>query len=338
MHNSNNTEHGTNSNTHTDVNSNANNGSNDTGSISGDRLWDEILKAIVDTMPEQLFPLFREAFGKEYPPGTPITLLRTEHSTYADNPDKSPSSNLMDITLLVADTDYYHLECQMRNDSQMVLRMLSYDLHFSLQHTTPPDPAAGEIVLRFPRSVVIYPDRNTALPDSLRCRLVFSDHSEHIYQVPAVKIQTYTLEQIRRRHLYLFLPYTLLRLRPKLDHVTPLTKEELTAFVKEVIVILEEDTAAGYLTSQESFDYIQLLLHASKHIFHKHPDYHEEVLQVTKPLIKLPSVELSETKKALDRAYAEIADKDAELANSRAEITRLREMLLALQGSSAPQG
>lgn len=270
--------------------------------------------------------------------GTPITLLRTEHSTYADNPDKSPSSNLMDITLLVADTDYYHLECQMRNDSQMVLRMLSYDLHFSLQHTAPPDLAADEIVLRFPRSVVIYPDRNTALPDSLRCRLVFSDHSEHIYQVPAVKIQTYTLEQIRRRHLYLFLPYTLLRLRPKLDHVTPLTKEELTAFVKEVIVILEEDTAAGYLTSQESFDYIQLLLHASKHIFHKHPDYHEEVLQVTKPLIKLPSVELSETKKALDRAYAEIADKDAELADSRAEITRLREMLLALQGSSAPQG
>lgn len=33
-------------------------------SLSGDRLWDEILKAIVDTMPAQLFPLFREIFGK----------------------------------------------------------------------------------------------------------------------------------------------------------------------------------------------------------------------------------------------------------------------------------
>ena len=94
--------------------------------------------------------------------------------------------------------------------------------------------------------------------------------------------------------------------------MTPLTKEELTAFVKEVIVILEEDTTAAYLTSQESFDYIRLLLHASKHIFHKHPDYHEGVLQVTKPLIKLPSVELRETKETLDRAYADIADKDAE--------------------------
>ncbi|SOY30142.1 hypothetical protein AMURIS_02865 [Acetatifactor muris] len=51
MRNSNNTKHGTNSGTHTDVNSNANNCSNNTSSISGDRLWNEILKAIVYTMP-----------------------------------------------------------------------------------------------------------------------------------------------------------------------------------------------------------------------------------------------------------------------------------------------
>lgn len=58
---------------------------------------------------------------------------------------------------------------------------------------------------------------------------------------------------------------------------------------------------------------------------------------MTKPLIKLPSVELRETKEALDKAYAEIADKNAELANSKAEIARLKEMLLA-QSSLAPQG
>ena len=37
---------------------------------NGTRLWDEILKAIVDAMPEQLFPLFKEVYGKEYPKGT----------------------------------------------------------------------------------------------------------------------------------------------------------------------------------------------------------------------------------------------------------------------------
>lgn len=124
----------------------------------------------------------------------------------------------------------------------------------------------------------------------------------------------------------------------------------MTVFVNKVIVILEEDTATGYLTPQEAGDYIRLLLHASKHIFQKYPDYHEEVLQVTKPLIKLPSVELRETKEALDKAYAEItenkakmAEKQAELDNSKAvladkdaEIARLKKMLLA-QGNPIPQ-
>lgn len=108
----------------------------------------------------------------------------------------------------------------------------------------------------------------------------------------------------------------------------------MTAFVKEIIVILEEDTTAGYLTPQESLDYIRLLLHASKHIFHNYPDYHEEVLQVTKPLIKLPSVELRETREALEKAYVELADRDAEIADKDAEIARLREILF-MQGKPA---
>ena len=36
----------------------------------GKNLWDEIFNTIVDVMPEQLFPLFKEVYGKEYPKGT----------------------------------------------------------------------------------------------------------------------------------------------------------------------------------------------------------------------------------------------------------------------------
>lgn len=197
---------------------------NSTNLFVNDKLWDEIFKSIVNTMPEQLFPLFREAYGKEYPPGTAIQLLAAEHSTYLDDPGESPSSNLMDIALLVAGTDYYHIECQMHNDWQMVLRMVCYDLHFSLLHTASSESDTGEVTIRFPRSVVLYPDRNDALPDSLRCRILFPDQTEHIYQIPTVRIQTYSLDEIHKKHLNLFLPYTLLRLRPRLKHVSPLTK------------------------------------------------------------------------------------------------------------------
>ena len=100
---------------------------------TGGKLWDEILKAIVDAMPEQLFPLFKEIYGKDYPKGTSITLLATESSTYQESPDTPPGSRLSDITFLVNGTDYYHLECQMHNDQDIVIRMIAYDLHFAMR-------------------------------------------------------------------------------------------------------------------------------------------------------------------------------------------------------------
>lgn len=42
---------------------------------------------------------------------------------------------MSDISLLVNGVDFYHLECQMRNDQDMVIRMIAYDLHFAMQYT-----------------------------------------------------------------------------------------------------------------------------------------------------------------------------------------------------------
>ena len=117
---------------------------------AGGKLWDEILKAIVDAMPEQLFPLFKEIYGKDYPKGTSITLLATESSTYQESPDTPPGSRLSDITLLVNGTDYYHLECQMHNDHDIVIRMIAYDLYFAMQYTTSEDEKQGGFVMHFP--------------------------------------------------------------------------------------------------------------------------------------------------------------------------------------------
>lgn len=72
--------------------------------IIGQRLWDEITKALSLNMTHRLLPVIREAYGKEYPPHTPIQLLSTVHSTYLDNPSRKLSSKLMDISVLVGET------------------------------------------------------------------------------------------------------------------------------------------------------------------------------------------------------------------------------------------
>ncbi len=296
---------------------------------NGSMLWDEILKAIVDVMPEQLFPLFKEVYGKDYPKGTPITLLATESSTYLEDPDAPPSSRLSDIALLVNGTDYYHLECQMLNEQEMVIRMIAYDLHFSIKYTAQKDEKTGGFVMRFPRSAVIYPAKNKCIPEFLKCRIIFQDNSEHIYQIPTVRIQSYSLREIQEKHLTLFVPYLLLKFRPRLNprRKSFLTKKELTDYISEVILMLKEEQNHGYLTDRECNDYINLFRRASERIFVKHPGFRKEVDRMTKPLIELPSViqkRLEDENKAL---LADLADKNALLADKNAELARMRKLL-----------
>lgn len=290
------------------------------------QLWDEILKAIVDTMPEQLFPLFKEVYGKEYPKGTPIVLLSTESSTYLEAPDAPPHSRLSDIALLVNGTDYYHIECQMHNEHDMVIRMIAYDLHFAMQHTTSEDQGNGGFVMRFPRSTVIYPAKNSRLPEFLQCRVIFQDGSEHIYQIPTVRIQSYSMEEIHEKHLTIFIPYVLLRLRPKLNPARkhPLSKKELTAFVENVIFILKDELNKGYLTIQQFDDYINLFRLAAEKIFEseKHSGYRKEVDLMTKPLIELPSVLQKRLLAEIEQKNALLAEREAELAQKNAELTQ----------------
>ena len=288
----------------------------------GTKLWDEILKAIIASMPSQLFPLFKEVYGREYPKGTPIVLLGSETSSFQEDSNSPPKSTLMDIALLVAGTDYYHLECQMKNNSEMVIRMFAYDVRFTITHSKYIDSDTGEMTLYFPRSVVIYPEKNSDLPDYLKCRVVFQDDSEHIYKIPTVRIQTYSLKEIKQKHLTLFIPYVILRLRPRINAGNDpiMTQKELTEFVEEVIFVLKEELFNGYLTEREYHDYVSLFRLAADRVLAKHPHMQEEVHRMTEPMIKLPSMIEDELWAKIEDLKAQIVDHDAQIANQKTQI------------------
>ena len=294
----------------------------DPAALDSSKLWDEILKAIVRTMPSQLFSLFKEAYGRDYPKDTSIILLSTETSSFQENNKVPPSSTLMDIVLLVGGTDYYHVECQIKNEQEMVIRMFAYDVRFAITHAKTMNENTGEVTLYFPRSVVIYPEKNEAIPDHLQCRVVFQDNSEHIYKIPTVKIQTYSLEEIHRKHLILFIPYAILRLRPKLarGRKHPLTEKELTEFVKEAIFVLKEELSDEYLTEREYQDYMNLFHFAASRVLANHPQMQEEVNRMTEPLIVLPSMIWDEMDAEIAEREAKIADQDAKIADQAAKI------------------
>lgn len=206
----------------------------------------------------------------------------------------------------------------------------AYDVHFAITHTKNIDGNSGEITLRFPHSAVIYPAKNSTIPDHLQCRILFQDNSEHIYQIPTVRIQSYSLAEIGEKHLTLFLPYTILRFRTQKNR-RKLTKKELTEYLDEVILILGNEVSAGALTELQYRDYVRLIRHAAERVFAGDTELRKEVDRMTERLIRLPSDEYREMKAEYEAAIAkqkeEIAKQEEEIAKQKAEIRRLQEQL-----------
>lgn len=122
----------------------------------------------------------------------------------------------------------------------------------------------------------------------------------------------------------------------------------MTDFIREVIVILEDELKEGYLTDREFDDYVNLFRCAAEKIFQNHSNLRKEADLMTKPLIELPSVlqkrlrtendaliaDLAERDAVIADKNAELADKsakladkNAELADKNAELARMRELL-----------
>ena len=291
--------------------------------LNSDKLWDEILKSIVQNMPAQLLPLIKDVFGIEYSKDVNITLLPTEQTLPQDGNYQKLTSIYSDIALMIDGKDIYHIESQMKNTDNMSIRMIKYDFHLALSNST--TKADGKsFTIEFPKSVVIYPAVNNSIPDELTCHLIFPDGSTHDYKVPTVKIQTYSFQEIREKHLTLFLPFKLLQFVPRLkSSKSPLTANELTKCVDDIIFILKEEKDAGRITQAQYEDYIDLIDKSAERVFAKHQNFQEQVINMTKSLITLPSERYAMYEKQIaekDSAIATItAEKDAAIANITAE-------------------
>ena len=290
-----------------------------------EQLWDEILKAIVERMPKQILPLIQDVFGITYPDDVTITLLPTETTLPQDEDFRKLTSIYSDIALKI-ENDLYHLECQINNDSNMSIRMIKYDFHLGLSARILFDSEENTIV--FPKSVVIYPSPDDNIPDELVCHLLFPDGSRHDYKVPTLRIQQYDLEEIQQKHLTLFLPYKLLQFRPRLkSKINPITETELTDFINDIILILRDELESGRLTQFEYEDYIELIDKSAKRVFKSHKILREQVINMTKSLITLPSERYEKYEKQLAEKDAALLQKDAALSQKDCEIAELKRQL-----------
>lgn len=207
-------------------------------------------------------------------------------------------------------------------------------------------------MLEFPKSAVLFLQGTKKIPDHLSCQIKFQDGSTHEYRVPTVKVQSYTLEEIRQKHLCMLIPFLPIRFRRHIpsDHKFESTtspeeqktlkekleksKEELTSFFQETILVLDQEIADGFLTESDKNLILFLLQKSMLRISYRNKNLCQEVYTMTEPVLRLPTDELFEViheRDALKRACAkkdsELADRDAKLADQDAKLADLDAIL-----------
>lgn len=295
------------------------------------QLWDEILKKEVFLMGDQLLPLIKEVHHREYPRDVSIKPLATEYSV--NRADSGAIASIRaDITVMIAERDIYHLECQTDMDGTMVMRMLEYDVPIAISYAKTDEN--GIYQLQFPHSAVLYLQSNRKVPDFLTAQITFQDGSTHDYTVPVIKVQAYTLEEIRDKHLCILIPFLPLRFRPMLKSRKRPEKEELTDFLQQIIIILEEEVEKGFLTNANQKSILSLLCKSMIRVFYKDETLLREVVAMTEPILELEFekiARLEKENKTLEQDIAVLEQSNIVLEQSnktlQEEIAHLRKLL-----------
>ena len=166
-----------------------------------------------------------------------------------------------DLLVQIGNKDLYHMECQMKRDGHMAVRMLEYDANIALRE------AEGDgKKIRFPQSAILYLDGAENIPDMETCTIIFQDGTEYEYQIPVMKVQGYTPEMACEKGLCILLPFLPIRFRRRFEAIlkkkeNPVKekdaygemetlKKDLTKFIGECIMIIKREEENGTLSNR----------------------------------------------------------------------------------------
>ena len=195
-------------------------------------IFDDVFRTLCEKNPKLLIPLINEIFHTDYSMDEEITLLSGEHHSLDDLKEV-----ITDSAIRIKDHTY-HIECQSRPDGSMLIRMIEYDFHIALEQAAIKDDTCE---MDFPYSAVLYLRHTKNTPDCLFMKINFPN-GEHVkYEIPVIKTQVYTKEDILSKKLFFLVPFFILKYENQ-----PLNTKESIAKLEQDFLTIEKGLQKAY--------------------------------------------------------------------------------------------
>lgn len=163
-------------------------------------IFDDVFRTMIEKMPYLAVPLINEVFHTSYPHDVPIVQLRNEH--------QQENGEIITDSCLKIGGKLYHIECQSLDDTTMAIRMIEYDFSIAVENA---QKQGRRYRMDFPKSCVLYLRSGNNTPDFLEVDMALANGNIVLYQIPTIKLETYTKDGIFEKKLLMLLPFYIMR-------------------------------------------------------------------------------------------------------------------------------
>ena len=232
-------------------------------------IYDGAFRTIVNDCRQMLIPVINEIFGEGYTGNEKIEFHPNEH--FINQQDAVNQERITDTNFIIygKKKKKYHLECESSlPDGRMTIRLFEYDAQIALDE--------GEVVhetltITFPNTAVLYLRNYKKTPDKMQYVIKTPGGSVE-YDVPIMKVQEYSLEDIFSKNLLLLIPFYIFSHEKdfKVYNSNEQRLEELRAEYQDILRRLDELEQEGMIGAFDKRTIIELSRDVIKEIAKKY--------------------------------------------------------------------
>jgi len=167
-------------------------------------IYDGAFRTILNDCRKLIIPVINEIFGEAYTGEEEILFFPNEH--FIDRQEEADRERITDtnFTVFGKTQKKYHIECESSYpDGRITIRLFEYDAQIALD--------GGEVMeetltVTFPNTAVLYLRTYKKTPDKMKYVIVTPGGTVQ-YDVPIMKVQTYSLDDIFKKRLLILIPF-----------------------------------------------------------------------------------------------------------------------------------
>jgi len=167
-------------------------------------IYDGVFRTILNDCRKLIIPIVNEIFGETYTGEEEIRFFPNEH--FIDRQDEAGRERITDTNFTVFGKiqKKYHIECESSYpDGRITIRLFEYDAQIALDEG---EVRRETLTVTFPNTAVLYLRTYQKAPDKMEY-VIITPGGTVKYDVPIMKVQTYSLDDIFEKRLLMLIPF-----------------------------------------------------------------------------------------------------------------------------------